>query len=337
MSRTVGPLPRALVVLAGTYLAAVTAVAVAMWTVGDVWWPATTLLFGPRWVVLLPLLPLALAALLLRRGRLLVLVAAFVALVPVMGLRLGVGRLLPRGDGPRLRVVTLNVGGGGNLADTIAGLLASWAADVVVLQECGDALAIRTRALAGWAHHDEFGLCLLTRRPLLAVAIDSAALARAKRDEAESIGGAGVVVRYTIDTPAGPTDVVNLHLETPRRGFMALERGDVETMRWNLRVRSAQSESARRWASGGRVPLIVAGDFNMTGESAVFRRDWGDLADAFSSAGAGFGATRYDGWIRVRIDHLLTGRGWRARRAVVGPDVGSDHRPLIVDLEFTGR
>jgi endonuclease/exonuclease/phosphatase (EEP) superfamily protein YafD len=325
----------AFAMLAWAYLAAVTLAAVVMWTEGDLWWPATVLLFAPRWIALVPLVPLAVAALVLRRGRLPVLLSAVVALVPVMGLRLGAARLLPGGDGPRLRVVTLNTGGAGNLPHTMPALLAAWDADVVVLQECTDAIARRTRELAGWAHHDEYGLCLLTRHPLLAVAGDSAAMARGNRELAAGIGnGAGYVVRYTIDTPAGPTDVLNLHLETPRFGFVALARGDVERMRFNDRLRAAQSANARRWANGGRFPVIVAGDFNATEESPVFRRNWGDLSNAFTSAGVGFGATRYDGPILARIDHVLTGPAWRPRRAVVGPDVGSDHRPLIVDLEF---
>ena len=49
-------------------------------------------------------------------------------------------------------------------------------------------------------------------------------------------------------------------------------------------------------------------------------------------AGTGFGATRLNGWIRLRIDHVLYGTGLRAVRAVVGSDAGSDHLPLIVDL-----
>jgi vancomycin resistance protein VanJ len=47
--------------------------------------------------------------------------------------------------------------------------------------------------------------------------------------------------------------------------------------------------------------------------------------------------TRHNGWIRVRIDHVLASRGWHVRRAVVGPELGSDHRPLIVDLTLSRR
>jgi endonuclease/exonuclease/phosphatase (EEP) superfamily protein YafD len=42
--------------------------------------------------------------------------------------------------------------------------------------------------------------------------------------------------------------------------------------------------------------------------------------------------TKYNGWIRARIDHVLAGPGWYVRRTEIGYDLGSDHRPLIVDL-----
>jgi endonuclease/exonuclease/phosphatase (EEP) superfamily protein YafD len=83
---------------------------------------------------------------------------------------------------------------------------------------------------------------------------------------------------------------------------------------------------------GGLAPTIVAGDFNAPPEGRNFRDHWGDLRNAFGVAGVGFGATRLNGWIRLRIDHVLYGTGFRAVRAWVGNAAGSDHLPLIVDL-----
>jgi endonuclease/exonuclease/phosphatase (EEP) superfamily protein YafD len=126
-------------------------------------------------------------------------------------------------------------------------------------------------------------------------------------------------------------------LETPRKGFDGLFVFDIDRLRENTRLRDVESDLARRWVDQGvatrPVPVLVAGDFNTTVESRIFQAYWSEgLSDAFSRVGRGLGMTKYNGWIRARIDHVLAGPRWYVRRAGVGYDLGSDHRPLIVDL-----
>jgi endonuclease/exonuclease/phosphatase (EEP) superfamily protein YafD len=104
----------------------------------------------------------------------------------------------------------------------------------------------------------------------------------------------------------------------------------------NAISREIESRVTSRWAVQGQLPLLVAGDFNLPVESRIYRESWGGFINAFSRSGRGFGFTRFNGWIRVRIDHVLAGPGWRVDRAWVGPDVGSDHRPVVADLVWTG-
>ena len=77
---------------------------------------------------------------------------------------------------------------------------------------------------------------------------------------------------------------------------------------------------------------IVAGDFNLPLESAIYRRDWATLQNAFSAAGFGLGHTKRSRWFGIRIDHVLAGSKSRIERCWIGPDVGSDHRPLVAEL-----
>lgn len=329
--------------LAWAYLAGVSVVALVMWGLGDVWWPATVLLFMGRWVFLLPLALLVPAALVARPASLgPLLLGTLVALGPVMGFRTGWRGWLGEPTGTPVRVVTFNAEGGASVAPILPELLVGWEADVVAFQECSDPLIHAARAAAraarDWYEHDVNGLCLLSRFPIRDTVVMDRSMLQAMRRDAGAVGGAGYVVRYTLQTPAGPIDVTNLHLETPRKGFEALMATDNATrLQLNTRERDIESTLASRFVRTGRAPRLVLGDFNTPVESRIFRRHWGELTDAFSRVGTGFGMTKYNGWIRVRIDHVLYGDAWQAARAVVGPDLGSDHRPLIVDLRLGRR
>jgi len=307
-----------------------------MWTLGDRTVLGTVLLFMGRWVFLLPLILLVPVTLWLRRDRLVVLaLAALVVLGPIMGFRTGWRRLIPGPSGVPIRVASFNVEGGGVIAQMLPGLLDQWNAQVVAFQECGDNLVAAANRLSGWHHVETKDLCLLSRYPIRrAEVMDRSALDRVKQSEEKEIGGAGYVVRFILDGPAGPIRVANLHLETPRKGFEGLMERDLRRMRMNTEIRDVESHLARAWVDSGTGPLIVLGDFNTPVESRIFRQHWGDLADAFSKAGFGLGMTKYNGWIRVRIDHVLTNDQWHVDRASVGPDAFSDHRPLLVDLTF---
>jgi vancomycin resistance protein VanJ len=326
---------RPLEIASFAYLAVAILASALLWRFSDEWWPATLLLFAGRWVLLLPLALLAPAALLFQRRLLLPLLAALLLVLgPVMGLHTGL-RIPPRGigDAPRLRVVSFNSAETDAVADRLDELLATWRPDVVAFQECGPALARAVREVPGWHAREDRSLCILSRYPILAAApMDREALEHIH--QTTSIGGAGWVVRYALRTEHGVVDLVNLHLETPRKGIDALVSGDLATLRANTTLRAVESRLAREWVARSTRPTIVAGDFNMPVESRIFQRSWGDLDDAFSEAGRGFGWTRFNGWIRARIDHVLTTRHWWAESARVGADAGSDHRPLIVDLRL---
>ena len=329
---------RTLTILTWGYLAAVCSIAVVMWTLGDRWWFATVLLFSGRWIFLAPLALLLPAAILV--GRRLIWVQALAGLVvagPIMGAQVGWRTLLPAPKGLSFRVVSFNADGGHRLTIDLPIVLAGWQADVVALQECGPELEQAVRAVAGWHHHTVNGLCFLSRYPIRDSSVMDRTALEAVRNSTAGIGGSGDVVRYLIATPSGTVQVTNLHLETPRKGFDGLFVFDIDHLRENTFLRDIESDLARRWVDQGvaahRVPMLVAGDFNTPVESRIFQDHWsGDLEDAFSRIGRGLGMTKYNGWIRARIDHVLVGPRWYVRRTEIGYDLGSDHRPLIVDL-----
>ena len=304
--------------------------ALVQWT-GDRWWVGTVMIFAGRWIWLVPGIPVALLALVSRRPRSvgLLLLPAAVGFFWVMGGSLGLGRFFGGGmPETRIRIVTYNVASGESVVPNLPLLLDRWRPDILAVQECGSMMKETLGALAGYRSH--LGTtCLLSRYPIESIE-------QLPRQAIEVFGGSGLVTRYRIAGPGGPFDFTNVHLDTPRSGFEALLRGDfgaTEEIQRGIVLREIESRQARRWVDEGAGPSVVAGDFNLPSESMIFQDQWGDLTDAFEAAGAGFGATRFNGWIRVRIDHVLADDRWVVRRALVLPDYGSDHRPLFAEIE----
>ena len=306
-----------------------TAVAVLWWG-GDHWWPGTVLLFGPRWVLGLPLpLLVPLALWLAPRGTVLLGVAILLYLFPLMGLRVA---FPSRGGEEDLTLLTLNAYGGRRLIVPLDELVEASDADLVAIQECPHDVRTAARLLEveGYGFHSHRGLCFLSRFPFRVGETSW-------RPQEWSDTATGTAARYEIEVEPGDTvSFTNLHLPTPRSGLEAIRLGrfqeGIDELNRSRGVRAAAAEMARGLADRGFDSRLVAGDFNAPPESRIQRRVWGGFRDAFSVRGTGFGHTRYNGWIRARIDHVLTDESWRVLEAVVGEDVGSDHRPLRVRL-----
>jgi endonuclease/exonuclease/phosphatase family metal-dependent hydrolase len=182
-------------------------------------------------------------------------------------------------------------------------------------------------ALDGWTARQDGSLCLASRWP-----VDSVQVMEEVRTRDQ--GGTGAVVFYTIRHPDGAFGLANLHLETPGKGLEPLrEGGEARRLIRNSMLRDVGSRRASRWILSRDFDPLMAGDFNLTVESAIYREHWSGCPNAFSRAGRGFGWTRILKRFSARIDHVITCGSWTARWAEVGPDLGSDHRPLVVDLE----
>ena len=125
-----------------------------------------------------------------------------------------------------------------------------------------------------------------------------------------------------------------LHLEEILRGSRS--EGVRELVAKN-RQRALEFSLARSWADQAPGPArIAAGDFNTPPQSNLMREFWSDYANCFGVAGLGFGYTKHTRRIRVRIDHVLAGPGWKCQAAWVTHWPGPDHDPVIADLRWTG-
>ena len=343
--------------LVARFMAAYTALLALTWllliTTSERWLPTTLLLYGPRGVVLLPLLVLVPAALLFaRRSLWLGVPALWLGGWAIMGFRFGLS-LPAGGTGEPLRVMSLNAQGGGLVSQRIDALLES-KPDVIGVQECSEELAVALRVRGRYSVLRSGSLCAASRWPVTFV--DSMPRLAFQRIEALGYGGSGRVLRYRVQHPSRPFQLVNLHLETPRKGLQGLTGGDglipddgdfsravpsadVQfAADANGEIRLRESERASGWAASKRDegPMIITGDFNQPVESTIYREYWSPWVDAFEKKGRGFGYTKIEGaLLRARIDHVLTWPGmFDVVSARVGADVGSDHRPVVVELRF---
>ncbi len=131
-----------------------------------------------------------------------------------------------------------------------------------------------------------------------------------------TVAGWDVPVRILASHPLAPTDAERANL------------------------RDAQLAFAGNWASNQSGPYMVVGDLNATPWSWPFRHllEQGGLRNSQ----IGFGvqpsfAASSNPLFRVPIDHLVHSEALMVRLRQLGPSLGSDHFPIIVDLELVGE
>lgn len=316
------------------YLASLLAVWLVLYNLGDRWWLATVMLFGPRWVCGLPLVLLLPVAVVWRRRLLRPLAASVVVLVwPIMGLCLP-WALLAGSPAPTIRLLTCNLKGRCYDNAVLDNLIATSAPDVVTLQGCYNSPRIRWPE--GWHVLQQGELIVASRYPVRGVTLQSGP--RVGHDFPRPN-----VYYCLVKLPQGDAAVCSVHLPSPHYGLAeALDRRTLISTRGTERIekeiesRRGQAEAAREMADEIQFPLILAGDFNVTADSPIYRQTWSRYENAFSRVGFGFGHTerpyRLNWQFGIRIDHILCGPDWQPCRCWVGPELGSDHLPLIADL-----
>lgn len=283
----------------------------------------TLLAYGARWVWLLPVAALAPLGFWRRSTLIPLALAAGLCVVGVMQFQ--PPHVSTKETCCRLTVVTIN-GDQQARPDAFRRLIEDEHADVVAMQEWDE--EAMGNALSPWHVHCEGELCLGSRHPIGKVDI----LGRG------TVGGSRAMILETeVTTENGPVSFFSIHLDTVRKGIEPMLHegvGGTDELRDNLAFRDRQSAQAASWIRAHAAhPFVIAGDFNMPTDSAIYRRHWREWADAFESAGTGFGHTKFTSLWGIRIDHVLFDPQWQAVSSRVGPDVGSDHRPLIVTLQ----
>ena len=302
---------------------------------GAIWWPAALLMLGPRWVWLLPWVPLAVVWFWKGRRRAVGIVLAVglvITLWPLMGFHLPVSPPWPISvpGGTTLRVLSLNRGGRPIDAARLIRYIDRQLIDVLCFQEMGRDPVLDAFLAKGW--HVEKDGYLASRFPI----VEEIPPPPEQNETQERYTMS--VRRLKVRHPGGVEFVVaSVHMPTMSRGLngglgvgFRPERFSAHLSWWSKEFgRLVDTLSTRQ-----EVPLLVAGDLNMPADHSLLRaiRRIGVFQFAFEERGLGYGYTMPSSLPWARIDHVLASPEWVVTRCWVGPGFGSDHLSVVAEV-----
>jgi endonuclease/exonuclease/phosphatase (EEP) superfamily protein YafD len=200
--------------------------------------------------------------------------------------------------------------------------------DVLLLQEytsdwhraMQETIGGRYPHIAYVTRDNPFGAAIYSRRPFIG-----------QIETRLSLGNVGTPqMRAVVEVDGRQVAIYNIHLQPPY-GLM------------RTRLTRHQLADLRDLLAKESLPAIVSGDFNFTDRSpnAGLLREAG-LVDTHEAVGWGRGSTwPVDSFFRympgIRLDHIYVSDQIACTRSYTGIGSGSDHRPVIATLGWSGR
>ena len=216
-----------------------------------------------------------------------------------------------------IRVVSLNLGPSYGHADSVSNYLTNIDADIALLQEFSPPWEMQLVELSGRFPHSvlvprpgSYGLAVYSRYPITDSFVESLVVPRIP------------FVRASIRIGRTSLDVANIHLLTPvYPRWFALRNEQIEV------IADTVDQMSNR--------TVVCGDWNLTPWSGQYQK----LIDAgldHGRPGDQIKATWPSalGWAGIPIDHCFASNGAAIRSKLIGPNVGSDHRPILVEIDI---
>jgi len=219
---------------------------------------------------------------------------------------------------PVFRVIQANV----NVANPSPSKFLAWVRDehpdVIVIEEVSPIWEPQLKAVTGYPYFhvlpstDSFGMAILSRHPLRVLSPQ----APAGRDAAFKTGDIDAVV----DWNGQPVRILATHPMPPIRNSLG-------ALRDKYLAQSAQSLTTCKG------PALLVGDFNAT--------PWSAAAHGIRRAGMELSSAAIPTWPNmfgvlalIPIDHVALSPQWAVVSRERGPDIGSDHFPIRVDLSL---
>jgi vancomycin resistance protein VanJ len=332
---------------------------------GDqIWWLALINIMTPY--LFLPLLPLIIASVLYRTSAIYIpVVSVTLTFLTLYGQQFPFHRLeLIMADKPTIRIMSFNIWGGSRSAETAQVIEENGWPDVVALQELTPSMAAIINEVAGEQYpfrildiqNGRLGMGIYSRYPLIEL------VAKQTPDPAWQVQ---IVKVYANDRSFV---LYNVHPHATNV-YLYLEQGVsmADTVRASYQSRLVFVHQLMDDMDRRNEPAIIAGDFNSTDQSDVYKVLTSHVTDAYRDAGWGFGHTfpaysasfqeipplaklaefvyaktihflpRYylNSLRLVRIDMILHSQEFRAIDSHVSSVHGeSDHLPVLATLQW---
>ena len=227
----------------------------------------------------------------------------------------------PPASGPSVRLLSYNALGRNQRHEDVTAYLRKQDAEVVLLMEVQPHWLDAIDSLHDLYPHqqviprrDNFGIALLAKQPWRDV-------------QTVDFGSAEVpTIVATLELDSQPWILIGTHPVPPGSGEAAAARNE----QLSLVADYVQRQS---------LPVVVAGDLNVTGFSPHFHDLLRKTNLRDSRQGFGVQASwspRLPG-LAIPLDHVLVPPEFHVARRLVGPHLGSDHRPVIVYLHPANR
>ncbi|HYG76482.1 MAG TPA: endonuclease/exonuclease/phosphatase family protein [Planctomycetota bacterium] len=227
------------------------------------------------------------------------------------------GRDIPKLAAPEFRVMLANVHTGNTQHQRVLDAVRAEKPDAVVFLEIDSRWAAKLQELKDEYPHsrvdprpDNFGIAFFSR-------------VKPEQIRLEYIGAAGVpTVRAQYVVNGKPLTLIGTHPVPPVTGEY-------------VHFRNEQMTEMAEMISRMTGAVVLAGDLNMTSDSPVFRALCSNANLRDSRQGFGVQGSWPLGLpTKIAIDHCLVSPHVKIHNRRLGPDVNSDHYPVIVDLSI---
>ncbi|MEI6512834.1 MAG: endonuclease/exonuclease/phosphatase family protein [bacterium] len=315
------------------YLALLLLVSIIWALVGERSWPLILPMHVPQFL-LIPIGILLLASILtLRRFEIMVnLLAAAIVFLFLMQyhVRLPLSPKAPDPASKALRVVTYNINAGKAGVDNVIKTLKKANADIIFLQESGQAAfaSLDTdptpkilKAFPRWYSVREKKQVILSKYPLSQEEILTTSHYRCF-----------LICRVKINKQSIRLINIHMYFSTNGESLLNNNQGTVAYLREAARITKTQADMLSKIIQEEKGPTIVAGDFNSTPLSSTHRTLSKLLTDSFDSVGRGLGYTFPSKLPLIRIDYIYLSDSLIVTDCHPVSSNSSDHFPLMADL-----